>query len=71
MNVFQIMSLHGVMLRKFVSVTCGGCLAPVTHVARQIFSGEKLNMASLNTDLTGVFVHKVGVSSLININCIN
>ena len=46
-------------MRRFVEVFCGETLASVTHVLRTVFAGEKINIDTLNTHLSGVFLQKV------------
>ena len=57
--MLKILFLNGVLLRKFVFVFCGEIFASLTHVVRLVFSGERIDLATLNTSLNGVFLHKV------------
>ena len=55
----KILFLNGVLLRKFAFVFSGEIFASLTHVVRLVFSGERIDLATLNTGLNGVFLHKV------------
>ena len=57
--MLKILFLNGVLLRKFVFVFCGEIVASLTHIVRLVFSGERIDLATLNTSLNGVFLHKV------------
>ena len=48
-------------MRRFVELFCGETLASITHVLRTVFAGEKINIDTLNTNLSGVFLQKVSV----------
>ena len=54
----KMLYLNGVVLRQFVSACFGECLVSCMHVARLVYSGNTLNLATLNTELSGVFVRK-------------
>ena len=54
----KILQLNGIMLRKFTAQCFGECSASVTHIWRTVFSGNYLNINTVNTELAGVFLTK-------------
>ena len=54
----KILSLHGLVLRKLSKELVGEVLASVALVWRFVFAGRHLNINTVNTELSGVFVAK-------------
>ena len=50
--------MHGVMMRKISQACCSEWIASITHVWRLVFSGQKIDLSTLNTELSGVFIDK-------------
>ena len=55
---WQLLRLHGVMLRQFAGVCCGELLTAGCHALRPALAGGRLDIATLNTTLAGVFTRK-------------
>ena len=55
---WQLLHLHGVMLRQFAAVCCGELLTAACHALRAALAGARLDIATLNTTLAGVFTRK-------------
>ena len=45
-------------MRRFVDVCCGELFVSLSHILRETFSGSKIDISTVNTSLTGVFVDK-------------
>ena len=54
----KIFQLNGLILRKFTAECFGECNVSLMHILQMLFAGNKLNINTLNTELSGVFNRK-------------
>ena len=54
----KILKLNGILLRKFTHGCCGEMVASIVHIWRMNFSGNPLDISTINTELAGVFLRK-------------
>ena len=54
----KILTLNGILLRKFTHGCCGEMVASIVHIWRMNFSGNPLDISTINTELAGVFLRK-------------
>ena len=54
----KILTLNGILFRKFTYGCVGEIIASIVHIWRMSFSGNQLNVSTINTELNGVFLRK-------------